>query len=63
MKKLPVQFGMLMGAMAAAIVVVGWFLIAVIKWDFSVSALGLRLLFVVSFVAGSVGYIAEKWFT
>ena len=49
--------------MAAAMVIVFWFLISVIKWDFSVSALGLRLLLVVSFVAGCVGYTAEKWFT
>jgi hypothetical protein len=42
---------MLMGARAAAIVTVVWFLISVIKWDFAVSA------------PGCVAYIAEKWFT
>jgi len=52
-----------MGAITAAIVTVVWFLISVIKWDFAVSALDLRLLLVVSFVAGCVAYIAEKWFT
>ena len=61
-KKQPMQFGLLMAAMAACILALGWLVFSIIGWNFSVSPVALRTLLVVSVLAGGFGYVAEKWF-
>ncbi len=54
------KFAVLMGGFAAAILVVVWFLFSLIAWNFTVTAMEVRALAVISFATAAVVFVLAK---
>jgi hypothetical protein len=54
------KLALLIGVFAAAVLVVMWLLFSLIVWDFTVTAVGVRAVLVISFAAAVVTFVAAK---
>ncbi len=60
MKSDAAKLAAIMGVFVAAIMVVVWLLFSLIAWNFTVTAMGVRALLVISFAGAVVAFVIAK---
>ena len=60
MKSDAAKFAAASGVLVAAVLVLVWFLFSLIAWDFTVTAIGVRALLVISLAAAALAFVMAK---